>query len=32
MIGAGLSVAGANMLRSQMKQALDRISPASAGK
>ena len=29
MIGAGLSIAGANMLRSQMKQALDRISPAS---
>ena len=30
MIGAGLSIAGANMLRSQMKQALDRISRAGA--
>jgi len=29
MIGAGLSVAGARMLRSQMKQALDRITPTS---
>ena len=27
-IGAALSIAGARMLRAQMKQALDRISPA----
>jgi hypothetical protein len=31
IIGAGLSVAGAPMLRSQMKQALDRIPPARTG-
>ena len=32
MIGIGLFLVGSGMLRSQMKRALDRISPAGAGK